>query len=159
MPITISPNPTSDGPKKQQRRMRASDIPDMMRYAGRREHLPYSMLAKEWECWPADREKMVADPPACENPDDLCRIAAVVHALCARDGVPVPDWVFRHRSEQPLNLFPMLPTSGPIWDRIRADAPESCEMHNVWFDSRSIAPLSKVKGGRLQGWWRRFLRG
>ncbi len=134
---------------KPRRRMRAADIPEVIALDSPRELLPYSMLAKEWEWWPADREMMVADRPVTDNLDDLSRIAAVVHALCDRDGVVVPDWVFDYTSPRPLALGPSLVIDGQIWHRAISEAPPTCEYHNVWFSYRTIEPL-KAAAKRLK---------
>lgn len=65
--------------------------------------------------------------------DDLARVAALVHALCLRDGVPVPSWVTSHTAKRPVAL-----DGGPLltaeWERhVRANAPDVCRIHDVWF--------------------------
>ena len=69
---------------------------------------------------------------------DLTRIAAVGHALCDRDGVAVPGWVWRHRSRRYLGMCEssVLATSSYLRDSI--DAPAACAYHRVWFDPASI---------------------
>lgn len=142
------------------RRMRAADVPEVLTWDSQRTHLGYSMLIKEWHWWPADRRAMIADPPVCDNHDDLCRIAAVVHALCDKDKVPVPDWVFDYRSAQPLAMLPRLPTAGVAWERVVAEACDACEVHNVWFSRRDIESLpeaaKRIKKARRFGRWRRL---
>lgn len=129
--------------------MRAADVPEVISWAGERDHLAYSMLIKEWHWWPADREAMIVDRPVSDDHKDLCRIAAVVHALCDQDKVPVPDWVYDYRSSEPLAMLPTLPRTGGIWDRAVAEACNACEYHNVWFSWRDIEPLS-VAAKRLK---------
>ena len=141
--MRIYSNRSSPSGLKPRRRMRAADIPEVIALGSLRELLPYSMLAKEWEWWPADREMMVADRPVT-NTVDMCRIAAVVHALCDRDGVAVPEWVFEYRSPQPLALGSSLVIDGRIWERAVDEAPPACEYHNVWFSYRTLEPLSSV---------------
>ena len=128
--------------------MRAADIPEVIALKPLRELLPYSMLAKEWEWWFADREMMVADRPVGDT-DDLCRIAAVVHALCDRDGTAVPDWVFDYRSPSPLALAASLVVDGQILQRSIDEAPPTCAYHNVWFSYRTLEPL-KMAAKRIR---------
>jgi len=84
--------------------------------------------------FPGEREAMIAEAPSGENTDDLCRIDAVVHALCARGGVAIPRWVREYRSEAPIAWGRSVPMAGFIWDQTIANAPPACENHNVWFD-------------------------
>ncbi|MCY4457289.1 MAG: hypothetical protein OXB90_04970 [Acidimicrobiaceae bacterium] len=134
------------------RRMRAADVVVVIALGSRRELLGFSMFAKEWEWWPVDRDLMVADRPVTDNLDDLCRIAAVVHALCGRDGVVVPEWVFDYTSPRPLTLGPSLVIDGQIWHQAVSEAPPACEYHNVWFDYRTIETLKaaakRIKASR-----------
>lgn len=126
--------------------MRAADIPRVIALDGGRANLPWSMMVKEWHWWPDDREAMVADPPLSDSADDLCRIAALVHALCDQDNVALPGWALEHRSELPLSLFSAIPTSGRLWERMVAEAPAVCEHHNVWFTYRDIeSPKAAIK--------------
>ena len=69
---------------------------------------------------------------------DLPRIAALVHALCDRDGVPVPGWVWKHRSRRPIGLTDRSPLASDHEGVLRAGAPSACAYHRVWFDPASI---------------------
>lgn len=122
--------------------MRAADIPEALAVGDKREMLPFSMFAKEWEWWPRDRQAMIADRPESDSHDDLCRISAVVHAMCVRDGVAVPEWVFGYRSEQPLALAASIVVNGKVWHRSVSESPATCGFHNVWFSYRTLEPLS-----------------
>ena len=64
---------------------------------------------------------------------DLAKIAAVVHALCDRDGLDVPAWVELHRSPRPVSLTGtrLRRTQWTAW--ARSVAPSACSHHNVWF--------------------------
>ena len=144
------------------RRMRAADIPEVLACADRRTHLGYSAFIKEWHWWPGDRKAMISDRPVSDDHNDLCRIAAVVHALCAKDRVRVPEWVFDYRSGAPLAMISGLPTTGCIWDRVVAEACGPCEYHNVWFSYRDIESLpeaaKRIKRTRRRRRWRHMLR-
>ncbi len=104
-----------------------------------RPHVPLTLLVKEWDYFPDDRAFMIEDEPVGPDADDLCRIAAVVHALCERDGVQIPDWVWEHRSVVPLAWDRSCVMEGFIWERTVEHAPPACEFHNVWFDYQFIS--------------------
>ncbi|MDE0701004.1 MAG: hypothetical protein OXH61_09815 [Acidimicrobiaceae bacterium] len=142
MPVSILPPNPSSVSAKPRRRMRAADILEALAVGDKREMLPFSMFAKEWECWPQERQAMVADRPESGSHDDLFRIAAVVHALCARDDITVPEWVFDYRSEQPLALAASVVFNGEVWHRSVSESPATCGFHNVWFSYRTLEPLS-----------------
>ena len=72
---------------------------------------------------------------------DLARVAAVVHALCDRDGVDVPGWVWKHRSVRPIGLVP-LDLESPYARDVLTDAPEACTYHRVWFDQSAIENIT-----------------
>ena len=103
-------------------------------------------LCKQWaNTDQAHRVTMVAQPPrryrwyhhfSCRR-HDLTRIAAVVHALCDRDGVPVPGWVWQHRSRRDIGLIASRRRASSWWLR-NNNAPAACAYHRVWFDPASI---------------------
>ena len=104
-------------------------------------------LCKQWAHTDhAHRAVMVEAPPRrhrwwhrfTRRRHDLVRIAAVVHALCDRDGVAVPDWVWRHRSRSHLGLCESSALAGRSRLRDSLDAPAACAYHRVWFDPASI---------------------
>ena len=108
-------------------------------------------LCKQWaHTDQAHRAAMVNTAPRryrrwhCFTPrrHDLARIAAVVHALCDRDEVDIPDWVWKHRSRRPIGVPVSLdPTTQ--WGRtIVADAPDACTYHRVWFDHSMIENIT-----------------
>ena len=79
---------------------------------------------------------------------DLARIAAVVHALCDRDGVDVPDWVWEHRSGRPIGLVASLDPETRWGRSVLADAPAACAYHRVWFDQAMVENIT-VHGFRV----------
>ncbi|MDE0699675.1 MAG: hypothetical protein OXH61_03005 [Acidimicrobiaceae bacterium] len=122
----------------------AADIPACMADDdGRGRIVELRELCKQWaHADHAHRVAMIAEPPrrfrwwhrVTRRREDLARIASVVHALCDRDGVPVPDWVWEHRARKHRGLSEH--SSGfYIHDK---GAPRSCEYHRVWFDPASI---------------------
>ena len=149
MPVRIIKPSVSHAKPSAYRRVRASDLPAIMTPGAPRPHVPLTLLVKEWDYFPedADRAAMVEEEPAGPDPDDLCRIAAVVHALCARDGIPIPEWVWQHRSAVPIAWDRSCVMEGFIWERTMENAPPECEYHNVWFDYQFISsqrrPITK----------------
>ena len=131
-------------PPKQVRRFRAADLPEVIAAYPHQEWLPWGTLAKEREWWPADRKWMIAEPPVSDSPDVLCRIAVAVHALCDRDCVEIPDWVWQHQSRVPIALSRLLPTTGFLWEWAVCDAPPACAYHNVWFGAASLTENTKL---------------
>lgn len=121
------------------RRIRATDLPALMQENARRPHVPLTLLVKEWDDFPSERESMINEAPSGEDADDLCRIAAVVHALCERDSLSIPDWVWEHRSEVPIAWDRRCIMQGVVWDQTIENAPPACGYHNVWFDYQFIS--------------------
>ena len=78
-----------------------------------------------WHCFTARRH-------------DLARIAAVVHAMCDRDDVDVPGWVWKRRSRQAIGVPDSLDPDSRYAQEVLADAPEACAYHRVWFDQSMI---------------------
>lgn len=139
MPVRIVKSSSSHGVAPVYRRVRAADLPAIMTPGSSRPHVPLTLLVKEWDYFPEDRAFMIEDEPVGPDADDLCRIAAVIHALCERDGAPIPDWVWEHRSEVPLAWDRSCVMEGFIWERTVEHAPPACEYHNVWFDYQFIS--------------------
>lgn len=107
-------------------------------------------LVKRWACFPQQRPVMVAQAPRrhrcydrfTSRRHDLVRIAAVVHALCDRDGVAVPGWVYKHRSRRPIGVVASLDPATE-WGRVAlAGAPSACAYHDVWFDQAMIENIT-----------------
>ncbi len=129
----------------------ASDLPRHLAHGDRRGGVvALRELVKRWACHPQQRPMMVAEAPrrhrwydrCTSRRGDLARIAAVVHALCDRDGVPVPDWVWKHRSRRPVGVVASL-DPGSQWGRlVLADAPKACAYHGVWFDQSMIENIT-----------------
>lgn len=133
-----------------ERRLRAADVPVLYAEPGVRSSVPLGALVREWEWWPHERTVIIAQEPAGAAADDLCRIAAVVHALCDRDAVPVPDWVWQHRWSEPIAWTRELSTAGPLWERMVAHAPAACAWHNVWFGEDFISdPKTQAEARRF----------
>ena len=104
------------------------------------------VLCKQWaHADHAHRIAMVQEPPRrhrwyhrfTRRRHDLTRIAAVVHALCDRDGVPVPSWVWAHRSRRNIAMTASRRRVSSLWT-LHSNAPDACAYHRVWFDPASI---------------------
>lgn len=126
-----------------QRLLRACDLPPLIASGdGRGRVVDLRQFVKDWAASPLQRRIAMSE----EEPrrarrrhrlgprrHDLTRIAAVVHALCDRDDVPVPDWVHGRRSRRPLS-FVSRPMDRSLWSAyVRRHAPAACAAHNVWF--------------------------
>lgn len=126
----------------------ASQIPRFMADDdGRGRVVELRELCKQWAHTDhAHRVAMVAAPPSphrryhrfTRRRHDLARIAAVVHALCDRDDVPVPSWVWEHRSRRHRGLCETSVLASSSYWRDNIDAPDACAYHRVWFDPASI---------------------
>ena len=108
-------------------------------------------LCKQWaHTNHAHRAAMIKTPPRryhwwhrfTARRHDLCRIAAVVHALCDRDDVDVPDWVWTHRSRRSIGLISSLDPHSDYGRAVLVDAPAACAYHRVWFDPSSIENIT-----------------
>lgn len=149
MPVRIRPARLAPVPTSVYRRVQAADLPAAMAQRDKREHVPLTFFVREWDAWPDARSAMIADAPTGDDAADLCRIAAVVHVLCDRDGVPVPAWVFGHRSEVDIAWGRHCAMDGFIWEQTLADAPDACTYHRVWFD-REFVGMTPRRRGRLR---------
>ena len=124
------------------RRLRACELPCLMAGDdGRGRVVALRQFIKDWAAAGDRRTEMIDVEPRrhrrrhrlTRRRFDLARIAAVVHALCDRDNVPVPTWVAEYRAERAVCLNDRRLT-GSKWDsHIRAIAPAACAAHNVWF--------------------------
>lgn len=101
---------------------------------------PVVQFIKDWNGAPAQRLEMLCGGQAPEgrSPNDLALVAAVVHGLCARDGVAVPDWVGGHRLAEPVTM-----SGRPLntdWSRwVASQAPGVCTEHGVYFEADTLA--------------------
>ena len=131
--------------------LRAVDLPALLaRDVGRGRIVALRELVKRWACDPEQRPVMIAQAPKryrfydrfTARRWDLARVAAVVHALCDRDAVPVPGWVWRHRCRHPIGVVASLDPSSKWGRAVLADAPDACAYHDVWFDQTMIENIS-----------------
>ncbi len=129
----------------------AADLPALLaRDDGRGRIVALRELVKRWACYPEQRVVMVAQAPKryrfydrfTARRWDLARVAAVVHALCDRDAVEVPRWVWQHRCRHPIGIVDSLDPSSKWGRAVVADAPDACAYHDVWFDHTMIENIS-----------------
>ena len=94
---------------------------------------PLIQFIMNWRQRPEQRLAVLAGPPP-ENIDEVvaAKIAAVVHALCDRDGLEVPSWVHRCRLDVGIGLFGV-PLDTPYGEGVCRRAPRTCAQHGVWF--------------------------
>ena len=96
---------------------------------------PLVQFIKDWNYWVADRAEMLdGPPPPGAEPFHLASIAAVVHALAARDGVEVPTWVHQYRTEPERTIDGSAVTTN-FGRLVAAAAPPTCAQHGVYFEA------------------------
>lgn len=94
---------------------------------------PLVQFVMDWRRFPEQRPRMVAEePPAGTDEVVAAKMATVLHALCARDGLTAPGWVHQHRLDPGIALFGV-PLDSPFGDTISRRAPRVCAEHGVWF--------------------------
>ena len=130
----------------------AADASELMMVPCRRGpyRVPLAQFISDWNRCDDPAWLVAADPAGgAADPVALATIAAVVHALCERDGVAVPAWVLDHRAERDTVLFAADPES-PDSRRVRKHAPAASAFHRVYFptemlDKGSAAQWDEVK--------------
>ena len=137
-----SPAQTSGGrPLLDRRYVVVGELPDAMaipegRGAG---YWPVLQLIKDWNNQPESRELMLAGGlPEGADATAAAKVAAVVHALCERDGHPVPSWVQQARSPVEVPLVPAAELESPYGQRLRQAAPAACHHHRVYFSAVTL---------------------
>lgn len=117
-----------------------ADMPALMAEpTSRGQFRPLIQFVMFWNHRPELRAKMLEGPP----PDGadrfhLASIASVVHCLCARDGLPVPEWVHLYRvvPERTLSGRPVTSDFGRL---VKAAAPPQCAHHGVYIEPEVLA--------------------
>ena len=84
-------------------------------------------------------ERMLASGlPADTDAATATKVGSVVHALCVRDGHPVPPWVMQARSPVEVPLVPAADLSSPFGQRMRQSSPSVCGYHRVYFSAATL---------------------
>lgn len=116
--------------------MVVGEVPAAMAIPGGRGagYWPVVQLIKDWNNQPESRAQMLSGGlPEGTDATTAAKIAAVVHALCQRDGHPLPEWVLTSRSPVDVALVHDVDLSSPYGRRLRDDAPGVCAYHRVYF--------------------------
>ena len=100
---------------------------------------PVLQFIKDWNNQPESRELMVTGGlPEDTDATTAAKIAAVIHALCERDGHPVPPWVPQARSPVEVPLVAAAELESPYGQRLRRAAPAVCRHHRVYFSAVTL---------------------
>lgn len=75
---------------------------------------------------------MLDGKPDCEL-FYLARIAAVIHALCLRDEVSVPDWVFDAKLPEPEIIVNRIKPDSNYGKIVMSRAPAVSKYHNLYY--------------------------
>ena len=123
---------------------RAAEMIAVMETAGSRMRTrPLFQFIADWNWMPHRRSEMIADPPPAKgDPFLLASLASVVHALCDRDGIPVPGWVKGVRVDEERTLSG-LPADSKFGRVVRRKAPSACSEHGVYFEADEITDGAK----------------
>ena len=116
----------------------AAEVPPLMdpEYDGRGGWVALARFAQLWNRNPEHRERMKSVPLSdTVNLRMGALIAALVHALCVRDGHPVPGWVLGWRHPTPVwaSVFGIDPGS-PLGRSVRSQCPAVCDYHQAYFE-------------------------
>ena len=130
-------------PRRRGEALTAAHLPAWMSTTPGSRIAALSSFVNHWAVHPDRRSSMCVTPPAGENRLDLVRIAATVHALCDRDRIPVPDWVWAHTWHEDIRLHDV----GEVTPEFRDSALAACPHHRVWFRDDHIMCI------RVHGAW------
>ena len=101
---------------------------------------PVVQFIMDWNDQPQRRAEMLCGgvAPRGGTDGDLALVAAVVHGLCERDGIGVPEWVWSQRLESPVTMSGRPADSD--WGRlVVSQAPPVCADHGVFFEADLLA--------------------
>ena len=128
----------------------AADVPMWMARDDKRGRVvELRLLVKNWASFPDRRFSMIQEAPRrhrwfhrfTSRRRDLPRVAAVVHALCERDGMDPPAWVWEHRSPKHIAVTDDVSLGTAYGKLLRADAPDVCSYHRVWFSQAMLESI------------------
>lgn len=76
--------------------------------------------------------------PANDLPsEEIAAAAAVLHGLCAKDGIDIPEWVLEAKADRPACLFTG-PQENEELPRLLAESAEVCAGHNVFYEEHFL---------------------
>ena len=107
----------------------------------RRRLVPLTQFIMDWNQNDHEaRMEMVAAAPDTDC-DEFYRVATatVAHALCDRDGVPVPQWIPHCVLDEDSIVVPSVSPSGRYGRLIVENAPLICRIHRLYFESAWLA--------------------
>lgn len=135
MAITTVGRPPRDYPFNS-----AAEMIDVMEIAeSRMRTRPLFQFIADWNWMPHRRSEMIADPPPTNSdPFLLASLVSVVHALCDRDGISVPDWVTGVCIEEERTLSG-LSVDSRFGQVVKRKAPAVCSEHGVYFEADEIS--------------------
>lgn len=118
----------------------AADLPGLMEAECRRGpyRVPLAQFISDWNR-SADPGTMVLEEPSYtgDDPELMPTVAAVVHALCERDAMKPPEWVFNHRASRSVVLFASSPYSNyGRW--VQEQSPPVSKFHRVYFQPQLL---------------------
>jgi len=102
---------------------------------------PLSQFIADWNTWPETREQMLNGKPDCEM-FYLARIAAVIHALCLRDEITVPDWVFDARLPEPEIIVDKIRPDSNYGKIVISRSSYVSDYHNVYYNPELLDKAS-----------------
>lgn len=120
------------------RRIRsAAEVPAFMdtEWDGRGGWVALALFAQHWNRSPQHRDWMGSAP--LPKTTDLRRgslVAALVHALCIRDGLPVPEWVLGWCHPTPVTISSAGMDDSSFSRSVRSQCPAVCDYHRAYFE-------------------------
>lgn len=113
-------------------------IDEMLEADSRMITRPLIQFADDWNRMPHRREEMLAgEPPEGSDPFLLAATASVVHALCDRDGMPLPAWAENARFSPEATLSG-LPVTTDFGRAVKESSLPVCEQHGVYFEEEIL---------------------
>ena len=122
---------------KNRRVLRASEVAPLMhaKFDGRGGWVALAQFAQHWNRYPEFREWMKAEPlPDDTDPERAALVAAMVHSLCVRDGLPVPAWVPHWRCPTAVAVDLAGDEDSPFERSARSRSPSVCDYHRAYFE-------------------------
>ena len=140
VPVMSEPRAQWVSPLFKRRYSLVRELPAAMDEPGRGAgYLPVIQLIKDWNNEPDCRSAMIDEgPPADTDAVTAAKIAVVVHALCARDEHPVPEWAMEARAPYETTLVPDINLHSWFGRKMRATAPAACHYHRVYFSVENL---------------------